>query len=110
MYGGEVIRERIWEIGNKVWREESWSEGAVVPIVKTGEGEKVENYRGVTLAQTAYKIYAAALAERLKKKIEEKGILPPNQTGFRKGGSMRKVGVREGLVEEMYGGFEGNEV
>lgn len=36
----------------------------MVPIVK-GEGEK-EDYRGVTLTQTAYKVYAAALAERLR--------------------------------------------
>lgn len=52
---------------------------------KEGGGEKVEEYRGVTLTQTAYKIYTSVLAERLTKEVEEKGILPPSQTGFRKG-------------------------
>lgn len=34
----------------------------IVPIVKKGEGNRVEEYRGVTLTQTAYKIYVAVLA------------------------------------------------
>ncbi|CAK9832677.1 Retrovirus-related Pol polyprotein from type-1 retrotransposable element R2 (Fragment) [Anthophora retusa] len=146
-FGGEVVRERLWEVCSRVWRgegwPEEWSEGVVVPIVKKGEGKKVEEYRGVTLTQTAYRIYAAVLAGRLMKEIEEKEMIPPNQTGFRKGvgtidniyvlnylinrqiakkrgkmlvlfvdlkaafdsvdreiliGSMRRVGVREGLV------------
>lgn len=42
-------------------------------------------YRMVTLTQTACKIYTLILAERLKKEMERKAILPPNQTGFRKG-------------------------
>ena len=70
-----------------------------MPIVKKGEGEKVEDYRGVTLMQTAYKIYAAVLAERLRKEIEEKGALPPNQTGFRKGvGTMDNICVLNYLI------------
>ncbi|CAK9810685.1 Transposon TX1 uncharacterized 149 kDa protein [Anthophora plagiata] len=146
-YGGDAIRERVWEVCNRAWRgegwPEDWSEGVVVPIVKKGERKKVEEHRGVTLTQTAYRIYAAVLAESLMKEIEEKEMIPPNQTGFRKGvgtigniyvlnylinrqvarkggkmlvlfvdlkaafdsvdreiliGSMRKVGVREGLV------------
>lgn len=32
-----------------------------------------------------YKIYASALAERIRKEVEEKGIIPQNQRGFRKG-------------------------
>lgn len=34
---------------------------------------------------TSYKIYATVLAERLREEVEEKGMIPPNQTGFRKG-------------------------
>lgn len=54
-------------------------------IVKKGEEENVGNYRRVTLTQTAYRIYTTILAERLREKIERKGLLPPSQTGFRKG-------------------------
>lgn len=46
----------------------------VVPVVKKGE-----DYKGITLMQTAYKIYAAVLAERLWEEVEGKGILPPSQ-------------------------------
>jgi len=87
-YGGEEVRKWLWEICNGVWRGESWPdewrEGIVVPIVKKREGKKVGDYR-VTLTQTAYKVYAAVLAERLREEVEVKGILPPSQTGFRKG-------------------------
>lgn len=34
---------------------------------------------------TLYKIYATILTERLSDEVEDKGIIPQNQTGFRKG-------------------------
>lgn len=51
---------------------------------KEGERERIEDYRGVTLTHTAYKIYAAALAERLREEVESKGILPLSQRILRK--------------------------
>lgn len=48
-------------------------------------GDRVENYRGVTLMPTLYKVYIGMLVERLKAEIEGKGMAPPSQTGFRKG-------------------------
>lgn len=45
----------------------------IIPIVKKGEGERVEDYRGVTLMSTLYKIYVAVLVGRLKRELEEKG-------------------------------------
>jgi len=88
-YGGEEVEKWIWEYCNEVWRgegwPEGWKEGMVVPIIKKGEGERVEDYRGVTIMATLYKVYAAILAERLRREIEEKEIVPHNQTGFRKG-------------------------
>lgn len=44
----------------------------------------MEDYRGVTLLSTLYKVYAV-LAERLKEEVEEKGLILQNQTGFKKG-------------------------
>lgn len=35
-----------------------------VPIVNRGDGNKVEDYRGVTLLPTLYKVYVAVLTER----------------------------------------------
>lgn len=86
-FGGEEIEEWVWRVCNGVWKgegwPEDWKEGVVVPVVKRGRGERVEEHRGITIMSTIYKIYASVLAERLRE--EEKGMIPPNQTGFRKG-------------------------
>ncbi|XP_039310271.1 secreted RxLR effector protein 78-like [Solenopsis invicta] len=58
----------------------------------------------------AYKVYAAVLAERLKEEVERKGILPPSQTGFRRGvGTIdliyminKRVAVRKGKMVVLY--------
>jgi len=64
---------------------EEWREGIIVPI-KKGKWEKIEKYRRVTLFSILYKDYVMVLvAERLNEKLEEKRIVPQNQTGFRKG-------------------------
>lgn len=88
-YGGEQGIEVAWGICRKVWRgggwPEGWKEGVIAPIVKKGAGTKVEEYRGVTLMPSLYKIYTAVLAKRLEEEAEEKGMIPPNQTGFRRG-------------------------
>lgn len=71
-YGGEEVRSRIWELCRKVWRREyleGWKERVIDPI-KKGEREKVEEYREVTLTQTAYKVYASVLTERLREEVE----------------------------------------
>lgn len=54
-------------------------------IAKKRRRERVEEYRGVTVMATSYKIYAATLAERLRKEVERKEMMPPSQTGLRKG-------------------------
>jgi len=78
----------LGEICKKVWRgvgwPRDWTEGTIIPIVKKGEGKRVDDYRDITLLQTAYKVYVAVLAGRLRGEIEDKGLLPPSQTGFRK--------------------------
>lgn len=88
-YEGEELEDWIWRFCNRVWRGESWpeywKEGVIVPLVKKGEGERVEDYREITLMTSIYKIYVSILAERLREDIETKGIIPQNQTGFRKG-------------------------
>lgn len=75
--GGEVVNEWLWDVCSRVWKgggfPREWREGVIVPILKTGRGEKVEEYRGVTLTQTAYKVYAAVLMERLRREVRGKG-------------------------------------
>ncbi|KAL6419709.1 hypothetical protein ACFW04_013673 [Cataglyphis niger] len=102
-YGGENMEEWIWKICNRIWKGEGWieewNEGVIVPILKKGEGERVEEYRGVLLTSMLYKVYASVLAGRLSEEVEEKGLVPQNQTGFRKGlGTMDNIFILNYLV------------
>jgi hypothetical protein len=89
MYGTERMVGRMVELMNGVWRGKGfpvdWREGVICPIFKKGEKNTAENYRGITLQNTGYKLYASVLSERMKREIEEKGVLPDRQAGFRKG-------------------------
>lgn len=51
---------------------------------KKGDRKKAENYRGITLMDTGYKVMAMILEERLRKETERLGIIPETQAGFRK--------------------------
>lgn len=86
----------------------------ITPIYKKGDAGDVRNYRGITLLCTAYKVYAAILAERLREEIERKGRLPETQAGFRKGrGTMDNIIILQQTINKeinkkkgkMYGFF-----
>lgn len=74
----EKVEEWIWGFCNRVWRGEGWPEqwkdGIIAPLVK--KGREVEDYRGVTLMPTLYKVYVGMLTERLKEEMEEKNMVP----------------------------------
>jgi len=103
-HGGEPLEEWIYKLCNDIWRGEGWKEGVVVPVLKKGEGERLEDFRGITIMPAVYKIYAMILAERLRKEVEEKGIIPKNQAGFRKGlGAIDNIYVLNYLVNRQLG-------
>ena len=68
----------------RVWKREGfpkdWKEGLITPIFKKGGRGRIKNYRGRTLLNSAYEVYAMVLTERLRKEI-----LPESQAGFRIG-------------------------
>jgi len=75
-----------------------------VPIVKKGKGEQVRDYRGVTLMPSSYKIYAAALGERLRGDMEERRLLSGSQAGFRRGrGTVDQIFALNYLVNRQLG-------
>ncbi|XP_043276027.1 uncharacterized protein [Venturia canescens] len=102
-YGGERVVNSLKRMCEKVWKgegwPEGWKEGIVVPVVKKGQEKTVEEYRGVALTQTAYKVYVGILAERLWMEVEGKGMMPRSQAGFREGmGTMDNVYVLNYLI------------
>lgn len=42
----------------------------MTPIIKKEEGAVVEEYRGIILMSTLFKVYASAVAERVKEEAE----------------------------------------
>lgn len=86
-YAPKEVGEALWELLRKIWNgeeiPEDWKKGVICPIYKKGDKRLVKSYRGVTLVDTTYKIYAGILDERLKAEIENK--LEESQFGFRKG-------------------------
>lgn len=76
-YGGERLMECLWKLCNRVWRGkdwiEQWNDGIIVSIRKKRDGERVEDYRGVTLTTSLYKVYAMVLGEKLEREVKEGG-------------------------------------
>lgn len=72
-----------------MWKDkyypEDWREGIIVPIFKKGVKDKLNNYRGITLMSTTYKIYADILNERIIREVERKWGVGGKLNRFRKG-------------------------
>ncbi|XP_070519746.1 golgin subfamily A member 6-like protein 22 [Cardiocondyla obscurior] len=103
--GGEEVKEELWEICKRVWKgegfPEEWREGIVVPVLKKGKGEKVKEYREVTLTQTGYKVYASVLEGKIREEVEEKKIVPQSQAGFRRYmGTMVNSNINQCIVSK----------
>ena len=86
---GQNFISKMKEILNKIWTSEKipedWREGVICPIHKKGDRLSCSNYRGITLLNIAYKVFAKVLCNRLKHHVEEKiGVY---QCGFRPGKS-----------------------
>lgn len=103
--GGDQLQKRIHNLIVKIWKEEKmptdWKEGLLLPIHKKGDPTKCENYRGIMLLNTAYKILTAIIRKRLEKYTEE--ILGDYQQGFRPGRStMDAVHTITQVIEKAY--------
>ncbi|XP_024870720.1 golgin subfamily A member 6-like protein 22 [Temnothorax curvispinosus] len=70
-------------------------------IIQERRSREEGNYRGISLLCTAYKVYAEVLRSRLEMESEEKGMVPENQTGFRKGRStINNIFVLNHLIQK----------
>src|SRR5215831_10162697 len=83
--GGETlccaIHKLIISIWNKEELPEEWKESIIVPIYKKGDKADCNNYRGISLLPTTYKIMSNILLSRLIPYAEE--IIVDHQCGFR---------------------------
>lgn len=62
------VEKVLFKLLNKIWKErgiaEDWTKGIINPLYKKGDKKETKNYKGITLVDTAYKIYASILNER----------------------------------------------
>ncbi|KAJ8346794.1 hypothetical protein SKAU_G00281950 [Synaphobranchus kaupii] len=58
-----------------------WGISSIVPVPKKGDLTIPDNYQGISLTQTAAKIYNRLLLNRIRPELEK--VLRPNQNGFR---------------------------
>ena len=101
-YASGEFKRRLLEFLNRMYQEEKVPEdfktAIVIPLFKKGDMSNLKNYRGISLLNTCYKIYAKILAKRLAEHAEEK--LSESQNGFRKGRSCTDASYTVKLLME----------
>lgn len=88
-HGGSQLVAKLHELILKVWKEErmpeEWRTSVICPIYKKGDKLVCENYRGISLISTAYKVFTNILRDKLEENAEN--IIGEYQAGFRPGRS-----------------------
>jgi len=83
--GGRTISLETHKLITSIWKEEElpeeWKELIVVPFRKKGDKTDCNNYRGISLLPTTYKILSSVLLSRLIPYVKE--IIGDHQCGFR---------------------------
>ncbi|XP_022161478.1 uncharacterized protein LOC111027411 [Myzus persicae] len=84
--GGQNLTKNLNDLIQQIWIKEKipkeWNESLICPIFKKGNRNKVENYRGITLLNSGYKILSLIILKRLQVYTDE--IVGDYQSGFRK--------------------------
>ena len=84
-----ALEVAIHSIVVRIWREEKlpeeWTVGVICPLHKKGCKLVCSNFRGITLLNSAYKIFSKILSARIEPYYED--FLHEFQAGFRKGRS-----------------------
>jgi exonuclease III len=60
-----------------------WNKAMVVSIPKKGDQTCMDNYRGISLINVALKVLCMVVIRRISTALEQKGLLVPEQAGFR---------------------------
>jgi hypothetical protein len=83
---GEVLLSANYKLINSVWNEkklpDQCKESIIVPIHKKGHKTDCNNYRGISLLSTSYKMLSNNLLSRLRLYIDE--IIGDHQCGFQR--------------------------
>jgi hypothetical protein len=82
--GGETLYSEIHRLICSTWNKEElpqqWKESIIVPIYKKGDKTDCNNYPGISLLSTAYKILTNILLVRLTPYVNK--VIGDHQCGF----------------------------
>lgn len=96
------FKVRLTRLYNRILKEgkipSEWRGAIVVPIFKKGDRENLANYRGISLLNTGYKIFAKIITKKLEEKLD--GKILECQNGFRKGRSCIDAAFATKLIIE----------
>lgn len=103
--GGDSLYNAIYELILKIWRNERIPEemgiGIICPIYKKRDRLECDNYRGITLLNTIYKIITGIINKKLT--VYSERILWEYQCGFRPGKSTTDhIFVMRQILEKFY--------
>ena len=77
-FGGNELKMHILELFNNIIDKnqmpQKWETGMVINIHKGGTKSKSENYKGITLLPTAYKLFANIINNRLTEHLDDKMV------------------------------------
>ena len=87
--GGTPVAKKMTELFNIMWRKETipqeFKEASNIHLFKRkGNPQLCDNLRGISLLSIAGKVLARVLLNRLNEHLEQAGLLPESQCGFRK--------------------------
>ena len=63
----------------------SWGHSVITPVYKSGPTYLPSNYRGISIANTLYKIFSGVINNRLYNWAENNSKIDESQSGFRRG-------------------------
>ena len=84
------LTHRLVDLFSLIWREEGvpqdFKDASIIHLYKRkGDHACCDNHRGISLLSVAGKVLARVLLNRLTQHVDELGILPESQCGFRTG-------------------------
>lgn len=77
-YGGKEMHYFMFRLCQNIWNDEhlpkTWNEAIIIPMHKKGDKTKCKNYRGISLVNSAYKVFAKILLNRLTPRTWKKTL------------------------------------
>ncbi|KAI5731334.1 hypothetical protein M8J77_008389 [Diaphorina citri] len=106
-----ISKRQLLGIFNNIWQSgnipEQWRKIIVVPFIKQGKPiDNYKSYRPIALASCVLKTFERMVKNRLDWWLENNGLLPPSQNGFRKSRSVLEaqssliLDIEQGFVEQ----------